>query len=170
VKLLALRFTLFITLITASVMLIPSTAAHDSVTLAIPSLNIESHITEFPLNGIGWEIDPWESAVGHLQGTAWFGEMGNIALSGHSTLPDLTPGVFIALNQVNLGDEVIVSVGGETRQYNVTSITTVLPDDLTVLYPTFAERLTLITCDTTSFDSESQLYLRRTVVVAERVG
>jgi LPXTG-site transpeptidase (sortase) family protein len=170
VKFLNCRFVSLFALIAAFAAIIPSAAAYEAVTLAIPSLNVESTITEFPLNGSGWEMDPWENAVGHLQGTAWFDEPGNIALGGHSTMPDFTPGVFISLNEVSVGDEVVVQLGGEMRKYSVTGITSVSPDDLSILYPTPAERLTLITCDITSYDKSSELYLRRTVVTAERIA
>src|SRR5262245_59524718 len=114
-------------------------SAYEGVSLSIPGLQIESHIIEFPLNGSGWDIDPWESAVGHLEGTAWFDESGNIALGGHSTLPDFSAGVFIALDQVAIGETIIVRVNGEERQYSVSGITHVTPDDLSVLYPTATE-------------------------------
>ena len=44
---------------------------------------------------------------------------------------------------------------------------TVAPDDMSVLYPTAEDRLTLITCD--SFDYLSFTYLERIVAIAERV-
>lgn len=143
--------------------------AYEGVTLSIPTLQIESRIIEFPLNGTGWDIDPWEDAVGHLEGTAWFGESGNIALGGHSTLPDFSAGVFGALDQVALGETIVVHVNGEEQLYSVSGITHVTPDDLSVLYPSANEQLTLITCDTSSFDSESSTYLRRTIVRAQRI-
>jgi sortase (surface protein transpeptidase) len=42
------------------------------------------------------------------------------------------------------------------------------PDDLTVLYPTTDERLTLITCD--SYDFLQDAYLERMVVIADRIA
>jgi LPXTG-site transpeptidase (sortase) family protein len=164
-----LRLAALLILIGFVTLIVPITAADDAVTLFIPSLNVVSTIIEFPLDGKGWTIDPWEGAVGHLQGTAWFGEVGNIALGGHSTLPDQTPGVFYLLDHMTIGDTIIVQVGAQEQRYTVTSISSVTPDDLSVLYPTEGERLTLITCDTTSYDDQNEVYLRRTVVIAEQI-
>lgn len=145
-------------------------AAVDSTRLSIPVLNVDNAVAQFPLNGASWNIDPWFSGVGHLQGTGWFDQGGNIAIGGHSWMPDHTPGIFVALHTLQPGDTITVSYGGSERQYTVSSVTSVAIDDLSVLYPTSGERLTLITCDGASYDRSSNLYQRRVIVVAERSG
>lgn len=150
--------------------LTPAAYAHEGVTVSIPALNINSGIARFPLNGISWTIRPWEQGIGHLEGTGWFSDGGNIALAGHSVMPDSTPGIFSQLHLMNVGDEIVVEAGDGQRSYTVTSIGNIPINDLTVLYPTGGERLTLVTCDANSFDSQSQSYLRRVIVVAERTA
>jgi LPXTG-site transpeptidase (sortase) family protein len=56
--------------------------------------------------------------------------------------------------------------GEDERSYKVVEIENVMFDDLTPLYPTSSDRLTLITCD--DYDFFSDVYRERTVVVAER--
>jgi LPXTG-site transpeptidase (sortase) family protein len=157
-------------LIALLIAVVPAAAADEGVSITIPTLGVASHITEFPLNGTSWSINPWESGIGHLQGTGWFSEAGNIALGGHSWLPNNTPGIFVNLHQVTPGDEVIVAVNGQERRYAIQHITNVSMYDLSVLYPTDHEQLTLITCDAGSLDPNNQLYQRRVIVTAQRVG
>lgn len=148
----------------------PSAGAADGLRITIPTLGVDSHITEFPLNGVSWTINPWEGGIGHLQGTGWFGAAGNIALGGHSWLPNHTPGIFVNLHTLQPGQEVIINNNGEELRYTVTGVSNVSMYDLTVLYPTGDEQLTLITCDAGSFDPESNLYNRRVIVRAARAG
>ena len=130
--------------------------------LSIPTANIYSPVKTFYLDGVSWAIDAWEQQVGHLQGTAWLGSPGNIALGGHSRLPDGRPGIFAGLYGVKIGDPVFLG----DRRYVVSEILEVNYQDLRVVYPTTSERLTLITCDVPSFDPETNLYYERLVVIA----
>lgn len=138
--------------------------------ISIPVANITSPITSFPLDGTSWAIDPWESNVGYLQGTAWLNENGNTVLGGHSQYPNGSAGIFRNLYDVSVGDVIVVRENGADRQYVVVEIRTVYYTDLTVLYPTTHSRLTLITCDVPSFDAVSNVYYDRLVVIADRVG
>src|SRR5690606_16989095 len=142
--------------------------AYEGVSIHIPALGVTSGIGEFTLNGRSWNINPWESGIGHLQGTGWFDAGGNIALGGHSWLPDRTPGIFANLHTVKAGDEVIVNVGGEERHYTISNVKSVSMYDLSVLYPVDGEQITLITCDAASFDPSSDMYYQRIIVTAYR--
>ncbi|MBI5670241.1 MAG: sortase [Chloroflexi bacterium] len=145
-------------------------AAGNTPSITIPSVNISASIVEFPLARGTWAIDPWERRVGHLEGTAGLADAGNKVLGGHSTLPNGKPGIFANLSNVAVGDEVVVFDGVEERRYTVSQVFTVSADDVSVVLPTPGERLTLITCDTGSYNRNSQLYDRRVVVIAERAG
>ncbi|MAS36016.1 MAG: hypothetical protein CL610_18555, partial [Anaerolineaceae bacterium] len=85
-------------LISMLTILVPTTSAHEGISIKIPALGVETGLTEFGLNGTSWNIHPWESGLGHLQGTGWFDGGGNIAIGGHSWMPDLTPGIFVNLH------------------------------------------------------------------------
>lgn len=150
--------------------LTPSSRAYDSLSIQIPALGVNAGIREFTLNGTSWNINPWETGIGHLQGTGWFDAGGNIALGGHSWMPDLTPGIFANLHTVKAGDEVIIQVSGEERRYTISTVTSVSMYDLSILYPVNGEQLTLITCDAASFDPNSDMYARRVIVTAQRSG
>ncbi len=138
-------------------------------TLQIPGVSITSGITSFPLDGQSWAIDPWEKAVGHLQGTAWFDMPGNIVLGGHSEFPDGRPGIFNRLYGVGIGDEIFLLDGDFRRRYVVINVLEVNYQDLSVIYPTLHNRLTLITCDIPSYVAEQNLYYERLVIVADEV-
>ena len=148
----------------------PSASAQAGLQITIPTLGVDSHISEFPLNGVSWTINPWESGIGHLQGTGWFGSVGNTALGGHSWLPNRTPGIFVNLHTLQPGQEIIINADGQEMRYTVTGVSNVSMYDLSVIYPTGDEQLTLITCDAGSFDPSSNLYNRRVIVRAARTG
>lgn len=138
--------------------------------ISVPLANIASPITQFPLDGVSWAIDPWERNVGYLQGTAWFNQNGNTVLGGHSEYPDGQAGVFYALYNVSVGDVIIVTDNGAEFQYRVVEIRTVNYTDLSVVYPTDFSRLTLITCDVPSFSAIDNVYYDRLVVIADLIG
>jgi len=140
-----------------------------NVRLYIPNANVVSNIVPVFLGGTGsWNIQFLGGNVGHLQGTGWIDAPGNIVLAGHIEQSDGTPGIFAGLSQIAFGDDVILEIEGERRVYTVSTIRETSPQDLSVLYPTPVEQVTLITCDQYDFISNS--YLARIVVTALRVS
>lgn len=135
--------------------------------LSIPTAGVTADVVAVYLDGQSWDVRELGPNAGHLEGTAWFGQPGNIALAGHVEMPDGKPGIFANLAELNAGDPIILSLDGNEQQYEVTEIKRVEPDDLSVLYPSTTDKLTLITCDDYSFVQNT--YLERVVVVAERV-
>jgi sortase A len=140
-----------------------------NVQLVIPEADIAAFIVDIPLNNVGsWDMTGVERNVGHLQGTAWINAPGNIALAGHLETEEGTPGVFAHLEELTAGDVIMLILpDGTRRSYRVEAISTTATDDLTPIYPTLEDRLTLITCYT--FDAVSSIYLERLVVSAVRV-
>lgn len=141
------------------------------VTLSIPAIDVEApivtlYIRAFPTGEVTWDTTAITSEVGYLDGMAWFGEGGNIVLGGHSELVGRVPAVFYELDEVAIGDEIIVDDNGTEWRYIVTDTFEVSASDLSILYPTRGERLTLMTCDTDSLVGGQ--YSRRVVVIAER--
>ncbi len=106
--------------------------------------------------------------VGHLIGTAPLMSTGNIVLVGHVELADGRPGIFAGLKDVTNGELILLKWHGEQRAYSVSTVKSVAPDDVSVLYPTEQEQLTLITCG--DYDFFSNTYRERIVVVAPRVS
>lgn len=141
------------------------------VTISIPAIEVEAPIVTlfiraFPDGQVTWDTSEITSEVGYLDGLPWFGEGGNIVLGGHSELTGREPSVFYDLDDVELGDEIIVNDHGEEYVYIVTDIFEVEQYDLSILYPTNTEQLTLMTCDVDSL--VGGVYNRRVVVIAER--
>ena len=83
-------------------------------------------------------------------------------------MPDGRAGIFAGMSKLNVGDPVILSLDNQEQRYNITTVKKVQPDDLSVLYPTDKDQLTLITCD--AYDFLQNTYQDRVVVVAERVA
>lgn len=83
---------------------------------------------------------------GRIKGTSNIGEIGNIALAGHRSR---TFGRFFnRLNELEIGDEIIIEEGNKTYVYTVYKTHIVEPTDITVLYRNNKDRvLTLVTCD-----------------------
>lgn len=137
--------------------------------LLIPSAGIYAPIIQVYLDGESWDVSQLGMNVGHLQGTAWLdSQPGNIALSAHIEMSDGRPGTFARLDEVQVGDLIILKESDAERRYTVTAVQNVAPDDLTPLYPSSSERVTLITCGSYNFLQDA--YLDRVVVVAERVS
>ncbi|WP_055108348.1 class D sortase [Paenibacillus ihumii] len=85
-------------------------------------------------------------AAAHMTETAPLGQVGNAAIAAHRSQ---TPGrLFNRLDEVKVGDEIIVRSKGEKFVYTVYEISVVEPTDVSVLENRGSERtLTLITCD-----------------------
>src|SRR5262249_28485530 len=78
--------------------------------------------------------------VGRILGTAQVGQSGNLGIAGHRD------GFFRGLQGIVEGDIIQLDRPGQTDQYVVSQIQIVNPDDVSVLAPTPAPTLTLVTC------------------------
>ena len=134
----------------------------------IPGAGIWSNVIQAYLNGSSWDITDLRSNAGHLQGTPWVSEPGNVVISGHVERANGLPGVFAALQNIEVGDEIRVISEGTTHYYIVIETYMTSPTNLEPIMPTSADRLTLITCD--SYDIVTNAYRERLIVVAERVN
>lgn len=139
-------------------------------TIAIPALGVTSRIVEFPLGNSSWVIDPWERRVGHLEGTPGLNQGGNVVLAAHSRMPNLRRGVFSRLHQLQTGDTIVVFDGTQEYRYQVSAVLNVDYTDISVAYPTSHDQLTLITCDTSTYNASRGDYDKRIVVIATRAG
>ena len=100
--------------------------------------------------------------AGQYAGTGEPGRPGNVVIGGHVSTRG-APGVFRALPSIALGEVVEVFQGEQVYRYEVRSIRTVSPDDVSVMAPTSEETLTLITCYA---DDD---YSSRVIVVAKLI-
>lgn len=138
------------------------------VRLLIPRANVTAPIVTVHLGENGsWNVSQLGFNAGHLEGTAWLGQHGNIVLAGHVEMADGSAGIFAHIDQLTAGDQLLLIEGESTPLvYEVTGVRTVEPDDLSVLYPTDTDQLTLITCG--EYDLLSDIYRVRIVVSSTR--
>lgn len=107
--------------------------------LKMSKINVEVPIVE------GIKKEDLRIGVGHIPGTAGIGETGNCAIAGHRSY---TFGKFFnRLDEIEIGDEIIVSVKENKYTYTVYKKHIIEPNDLSILKPDGDSRiLTLITC------------------------
>jgi LPXTG-site transpeptidase (sortase) family protein len=149
---------------------LPGAHAQEPPQLVIPDLRLVAPVSSFPLGAETWEIDPWDTRIGHLEGTAGVAGAGNAVLAGHAEMPDGAAGPFAQITALRPGAHLILRLTDRVQRYVVVKITRVHPDDLTPVYPALDARLTLITCDVPTYDPATGEYERRVIVVARRVG
>lgn len=133
-----------------------------------PTAGIAGNVVETYLDGTSWDVSQLGPNIGHLQGTAWIQDVGNVVLAGHVEMADGRKGIFAELDRLQIGDPISLTQGDQEHVYRVTQKFTTTPDDMTVVYPSDTHRLTLITCS--AYDFLSNVYEERFVVIAERVN
>lgn len=91
------------------------------------------------------ELSVLKFALGHMSGTAKLGSIGNAVVAGHRSHSFGT--YFNRLDEMEVGDEILVTTNGKTYTYTVYETLIVEPDDTSVLRNSSNHRvLTLITC------------------------
>ncbi len=78
--------------------------------------------------------------VGHISGTALFGENGNIGIAGHRD------GFFRGLKNIRVGDRIDLEEPDRIETYVVERLEIVAPDNVSVLRSSRKPALTLVTC------------------------
>jgi sortase A len=78
--------------------------------------------------------------VGHIAGTALFGQNGNIAIAGHRD------GFFRGLKNIRVGDRIDLEEPGRMETYIVERFEIVDPENVSVLRSSSKPALTLVTC------------------------
>lgn len=102
--------------------------------IEIPRLGVSAPIAT------GDDEDTLARAVGHIPGTAYPGEPGNVGLAAHRD------GYFRPLEDIKLNDEILIKTMEGTHRYRVLWKQVVEPTEVPVLYPTDKPSLTLVTC------------------------
>lgn len=109
----------------------------------------------------GSKKDQLKYGIGHVEGTAFPGEMNNTVLSGHRDT------VFRHLGKIEKGDHLIVETKRGQFTYKVKKIRIVEEDDQTVIVPKPKATLTVITCYPFSFIGSAP---QRFVLIAELIA
>ncbi len=133
--------------------------------ILIPSVGIDAKVislgTHVNENGeLVWDTAPF--AVGHHNGTANPGEVGNVVMSGH--ISSRSEGaVFKSLPEVKVGDGVVVVTKERDFLYQIVDRQIVEPGQIEILNTDGGEMLTLITC------FPDRVYTHRLVLKARRI-
>jgi len=115
--------------------------------LVISSIGLDTPVVTAPeverAGLLTWDVPKF--VAGHAEGSAGAGQSGNTILIGHLT--SLTLGnVFEHLDQVAVGDTIQIFSADNAFAYRVTDVQDVARTDVSVLAPTQAPSVTLITC------------------------
>ncbi len=119
---------------------------YSEFTIKIPSINLASTRVRVDDNN-------FDNNLGHLPGSALPGEVGNVFITGHSSLPeffrpDNFKAIFTNLIKIQKGDKIQVSAGGQNFTYIVQGLKIVNPSATWVINPpdNTGRYLTLMTC------------------------
>ncbi|MDQ3945247.1 MAG: class E sortase, partial [Actinomycetota bacterium] len=105
--------------------------------IRIPKIGLDKHVVE------GTGLADLRKAPGHYPSTPLPGAVGNAAIAGHRT----TYGApFNRLDELEAGDEILVTTLGGSYTFNVEEKKVVSPSQVEVLDPTPVAKLTLTTC------------------------
>jgi LPXTG-site transpeptidase (sortase) family protein len=135
--------------------------------ILIPALGVDTIVKYVPYDGFSWKIAGLHQEIAWMGETSWPGLGGNTALAGHITLRDGGNGPFRYLEDILPGDKVTLFTEKNIYTYQVREQRVVPQTDLSVVRPTDATQLTLITC--TGWDPGVRYYQDRLVVMADLV-
>ncbi len=116
---------------------IPTPGPEQARRLEIPALNVDHPIVQ----GDDWE--QLKKGVGQYLGSGPPGRPGNVVLSAHN---DIYGEIFRYLDQLQPGDEVIVSTERQRYTYRIDELRVVEPTEVWVMAPTDHAQVTLISC------------------------
>lgn len=116
---------------------IPTPESQPPTRIVIPKIDVDAPVLE----GDDWET--LKKGAGHAIGTANPGERGNVYISAHN---DIYGQIFRRLEELDLGDEVVIYAGAKTYRYVVREKRIVEPTDVSVMHPTTEPILSLQTC------------------------
>jgi len=102
--------------------------------LQVPRLNMSVVVLE------GSDDATLKKGPGHIEETAFPGELGNVGIAGHRDTH------FRPLRNIRINDKVIVTTKTSTIEYFIDSVDIIHPTDMEILDPTSGPTLTLVTC------------------------
>jgi len=115
----------------------PTPGPEQAIRIQIPSIHIDAPVVQ----GDGWE--QLKKGVAQHVGTADPGKAGNMVLSAHN---DIFGEIFRNLDQLKVGDQVILFTNQRTYTYLVVDSKIVEPTDVEVMAPTTQPTVTLVSC------------------------
>jgi sortase A len=102
--------------------------------LSIPRVGLSAVVLE------GSDDNTLRVGVGHIETTPLPGDVGNVAIAGHRD------SFFRSLENVHVGDDILLDTPKGSVHYRVSWFRVVNPDEVGVIGPTTYAMLTLVTC------------------------
>lgn len=134
---------------------------YSEFSVSIPKINLENIKVKVSSND-------FEKSLAQLPGSALPGEVGNVFITGHSSLtqffrPDNFQAIFANLPNIKKGDEVNVEAGGQQFTYSVIGLQIVDPKDTWVINPpdSVGRYLSLMTCVPPGFNTRRLIVLTK---------
>jgi sortase A len=115
----------------------PTPGPEQAIRIQVPAIHIDAPVVQ----GDGWE--QLKKGVAQHVGTADPGKTGNMVLSAHN---DIFGEIFRYLDQLKVGDQVILFTNQRTYTYLVVDSKIVEPTDVEVMAPTAQSTVTLVSC------------------------
>ena len=106
--------------------------------ISIPKIDLNVALSE------GVDASVLKYAVGHFTGTPMPGDKGNFCVAGHRSYTYNQ--YFNRLDELGMGDKIIVTTMAGEFQYEVYESKVVEPEEISVLDNTKDEQITLVTC------------------------
>jgi len=116
---------------------VPTPGISQAVRIQIPAIGVDAPIVQ----GDGWE--QLKKGVGQHIGSANPGQNGNLVLAGHN---DVYGEVFRYLENLKVGEQVIIYTQLRQYVYTVTETRIVEPTQVEIMSPTASPTVTLISC------------------------
>jgi sortase A len=138
----------------ASVAIPVEQASNAPSRIVIPKITVDAPIVA----GVTWE--DLKKGVGHLPGSSYPGERGNLYLAAHN---DIFGEIFRYLDELEPGDEYFIYGGEQKFTYMVKEKRIIEPNEVEVMWPTTEPVATLQTCYPYLVDTH------RLVVISELV-
>jgi LPXTG-site transpeptidase (sortase) family protein len=135
--------------------------------IVIPYLLLDTVVAYIPYDGQTWLISGLTQEVAWLGDTSWPGLGSNTGLAAHVTVAGQGDGPFRRLEELPVGELVILYTEKNMYTYQVREQTMVDADAMWVTYATANPQITLITC--ANWNDDVNAYLDRLVVYADLV-
>jgi LPXTG-site transpeptidase (sortase) family protein len=137
------------------------------VRIVIPTLLLDTVVKYVPYDGFTWLIGGLSGEVAWLGNTSWPGLGSNTALAGHVTVAGYGDGPFRYLEDVPVGEVIILYTEHNIYTYQVRESRVTTADDMAVTFGSQNPQVTLITC--VDWDDETEMYLNRLIVYGDLV-
>ena len=134
--------------------------------LLIPDLAVDTPILGVPFQDGDWDITWLGSSAGYLEGSAFPTTNGNTVLTGHVWNVDGSEGIFLGLEDLVYGDQIVIHCPYLDYVYEVVQVREYLqPDRISeIFHHEELDWLTLFTCQ--YYNQESGTYDYRIMVRA----